>query len=113
MSEEKHLSMPSKGFLLVIALGADGTKILLDYLFGVGIILDPLIISPVTQMIFWVVFFHNDVPMFSGRFASAGWINLFVSITPGVDALPDWTAYTCYIIFYDGFSSALQGIIGG
>lgn len=113
MSEPGHLSALSTVFLFIVALGADGTKLALEFLFGIGLILDPFVISPVTAMIFWVVFTHNDMPMFSGRFASAGWTNLFVSVTPGVDAVPDWTVYTCYIVISDRMTSTLGSIMGG
>lgn len=113
MSGQAHLSNLSKGFLLVVALSADGAKIGLDALFGIGIILDPLVITPATAMIFWVVFQHNGMPMFTGRFGTAGWINLGVSLTPGVDAVPDWTVYTAYLLVYDQASSTLGSIMGG
>jgi hypothetical protein len=113
MNRPRHLSGSSKGFLFVVSLMADGAKIFLDLLFGIGIVLDPLVITPITTIIFWIVFMHNDMPMFSGRYGSAGWINLSVSLTPGIDAVPDWTIYTSYIIISDQVSSTLGSIMGG
>jgi hypothetical protein len=72
---------------------ADAAKIGLDLLFGIGFILDPVFISPVTCMIFWITLNHNGIPMFSGKRAWMGWTNLIVAETPGVDATSDWTIY--------------------
>lgn len=88
-------------FLLFIAVMADGTKALLDLLFGIGIIIDPLFISPITTGIFWITLNHNGVPMFSGKNAAAGWTNEIISLTPGIDIVPDWTTYTIILMAKD------------
>jgi hypothetical protein len=100
MSGEVHELPLSAGILLIaVGAGADTTKFALEYFLGIGLVLDPLLISPVTALIFWVVHVHNDVPMFSGKRAAAAWINLAVAETPAVDALPDWTVYAAYLTF--------------
>lgn len=111
MSGSKKLSGTAEVFLLVLAVLADAAKFLLDLLFGIGFILDPLFITPITTLIFWITLNHNGVSMFSGKNAVAGWVNEIVSLTPGVDALPDWTAYTIYLIVNNHASNLTQGII--
>jgi hypothetical protein len=97
MNREQKLSLGAGGFLIVVGLLADATKILLDILFGVGIILDPLLITPVTALIFGITLSHNGIPMFSGKRSWAGWTNLIVSLIPVLDFLPDWTVYAIYL----------------
>lgn len=98
MNSENRLPASAGGFLLVVALIADGSKIMLDALFGMGFILDPVLITPITTAIFWITLNHNGISMFSGRNWAAAWTNELVSLTPGVDALPDWTVYTVYLL---------------
>jgi hypothetical protein len=97
MNNEPALSPLSAGFLIIVGLVADTAKILLDALFGVGIILDPFIVTPVTALVFGIVLTHNGMSMFSGRRAWAGWANLIFSFVPVLDFLPDWTAYAIFL----------------
>lgn len=97
MSEQGELSAASSGFLIVVGLIADGTKILLDAFFGIGIILDPFVISPITALIFGIVLWHNGMSMFSGKRSWAGWSNFIFSLIPVLDFLPDWTAYAIFL----------------
>ena len=109
MNEEKRLPSGAMGFLFVVALMADGIKIALDFLFGVGFILDPLLITPFTLAVYWIVYNHNGVPMFSGKRAAAGWINLVVSLCPVIDIIPDWTIYTIYMWITDRIGRVFSG----
>jgi len=93
MNEEGRLPGSARTFLVVVGLLADGTKVGLEAAFGIGVILDPVLISPVTCMIFWVTLNHNGIAMFSGSRGWIGWTNLLIAETPVVDALPDWTMY--------------------
>jgi hypothetical protein len=111
MNQEKRLPLAAGGFLIIVGAIADATKVALDFFFGIGFILDPVLITPVTWMIFMITFLHNDVPMMSGKRGWAGWTNLIVSAVPGVDILPDWTTYALYVTFADRASDAVQGII--
>lgn len=111
MSGEKRLPTTAGVFLLFVAVIADAAKFLLDLLFGIGFILDPCFISPVTWMIFWITLNHNGIPMMSGKRGAAGWINLIVAEVPGLDALPDWTAYTIYLIASNRVADVAQGIM--
>jgi hypothetical protein len=111
MSKEKHLSTGTALFLLFVAIFADGMKFMLDLLFGIGLILDPFLITPITTFIFWITLNHNGIAMFSGKFGTASWVNEAVSLTPGLDALPDWTLYTFTLIASDHFSGFIQGIM--
>jgi hypothetical protein len=97
MNKEKKLSGTSRVFLVMVGAIADLTKIALDLLFGIGFILDPLIISPITLVIFWITLAHNNVSMFSGHHAWMGWTNLVIAEIPGVDAFPDWTMYALFV----------------
>ena len=101
----------AKGFLWIVALVADITKIALDFFFGIGFILDPVLISPVTWMIFMVTFMHNSVPMFSGERAWMGWSNIIVAETPVVDGIPDWSLYMLALTVADGVRDTTQGIM--
>jgi hypothetical protein len=112
MKGGKKLPKTALFFLFIVAIIADGTKFLLDLLFGIGFILDPVFITPITTGIFWITLNHNGVPMFSGKNWAAGWINEIVSLTPGIDALPDWTAYTIYLAANNQVSDLAQGIMG-
>ena len=111
MSGEKKLSVTTEVFLFIVAALADGTKFMLDLLFGIGFILDPVFITPITTFVFWITLNHNGVPMFSGKNWAAGWINEIVSLTPGIDVLPDWLAYTTYLVVNNHASNLTQGII--
>lgn len=93
MNGERKLPGSARVFLVAVGVLADGTKVGLDLTLGIGVILDPLFISPVTCMIFWITLNHNGIPMFSGKRGWMGWTNLIVAETPAVDALPDWTIY--------------------
>ena len=93
MNKEKRLPATARGFLTVVGVMADVTKIALEFSLGIGIILDPVFISPMTWMIFWITLTHNGVPMFSGRRGWMGWTTVAVGVTPVVDALPNWTTY--------------------
>src|SRR5262249_45231806 len=95
---EGHLSGSTEVFLLTVAVSADGLKILLDAAFGIGVVLDPFVITPLTTLVFWITLHHNDISMFSGKNWQAAWVNELVSLIPGIDALPDWTCYTVYLI---------------
>lgn len=101
MSAQNKLPGSTIGFLFFVAFIADGAKILLDLLFGVGVILDPFFITPVAAGIFWFTLDQYDVPMLSGKNAGAGWVNLIVSLTPIVDMIPDWTLYTLLLLIYN------------
>ncbi len=101
MTGEKKLSSGSALFLIVIGIFADGAKLLLDLLFGIGIVLDPLLITPITTLIFWITLHHNNISMFGGKLAAASWTNEAVSLIPGIDALPDWTAYAIYLAIWN------------
>ena len=111
MNDTGKLSGGAAAFLLFVAVLADGAKFLLDVLFGIGFILDPIFITPVTTMIFWITLNHNNISMFSGTNGAAGWVNEIVSLVPGVDALPDWTAYTIYLIANNRIQDLTQGIL--
>jgi hypothetical protein len=118
MSKRKKLPLGSGAFLMMIGGLADGTKLVLTFLFGIGFILNPLIISPITWLIFWITLSHYDIPMMSGKGGTAGWINIFIAEVPGVDAVPDWTTYAIYLTMVHGdFGSddeiveRMQGII--
>ena len=93
MNGEKKLPTTARIFLVAVGGLADITKIALDFFFGIGIFLDPMLISPVAWVIFWITFNHNGIPMFSGKRGWMGWVNLGVGETPGVDASPNWTIY--------------------
>lgn len=108
---EKQLPVGAGVFLIIVGLVADGTKALLDFLFGIGFILDPCLISPVTWIIFWITLSHNGIPMMSGKRGTSGWINLAIAEVPGVDALPDWTFYAFYLLVSSRVSEATHGII--
>ena len=43
-SEKKRLPSTARGFLVVVGVLADGTKIGLDITLGIGVILDPVLI---------------------------------------------------------------------
>lgn len=110
MSGEGELPMSAGFLLIVVGAGADSAKFALEYLFGVGLVLDPFLISPTTALIFWLVMQHNNVPMFSGKRAAAGWTNLVVAEIPGIDALPDWTAYAIYLTVAPRIGRAAAGL---
>ena len=109
MSDQQELPLSAGILLIAIGAGADTTKFVLDAAFGIGIVLDPLVISPITTLIFWIVLQHNGVPMFSGRRAVSGWINLAVAETPLLDAAPDWTVYAAYLTFAPRVIKAVSG----
>jgi hypothetical protein len=111
MNKQKKLPAVAAGFLLVVALIADGTKFALDFLFGIGIVLDPIFITPLTTLVFWITLNHNNISMFSGKNWASAWVNEVVSFTPGIDALPDWTVYTIYLIAQNRVSDLTQGIM--
>ncbi|HEV3245353.1 MAG TPA: hypothetical protein VG102_03270 [Candidatus Paceibacterota bacterium] len=111
MKKQRVLPRTAIVFLFFIGAIADGTKILLDLLFGIGFILDPLFVSPITTVIYWITMNHNGVPMFSGQNWAAAWINEVVALTPGIDGLPDWTAYNIYLAINNEIVNAAQGII--
>jgi hypothetical protein len=113
MNKEKRLPLAAGGFLIAVGGIADAVKFALDMLFGIGVILDPLVISPITWMIFWITLQHNGISMFSGKRGIAGWVNIAIAECPGVDALPDWTVYAIYLTFADRASDVARGIIGG
>ena len=94
---QQDLSLAAGGLLIVIGGIADVTKLGLEAAFGIGIILDPVLISPVTALTFWVILQHNGIPMFSGKRSVSGWTNLVFAEAPVVDALPDWTVYAIYL----------------
>jgi len=96
MNPEKRLPRGARGFLLVVGGIADFTKIALEFLFGIGLILDPILISPLTWIIFAITFAHSGVPMLSGKRGWAGWTTVIIGLTPVVDALPNWTIYAFF-----------------
>jgi hypothetical protein len=96
MREEK-LPLSAGIFLIIVGLLADGAKILLDALFGIGMILDPFLVTPITALIFGITLSHNGISMFSGKRSWAGWTNLIFSFIPILDFLPDWTVYAIYL----------------
>jgi hypothetical protein len=99
MKDEPKLPLIAGGFLIVVGIIADVAKVGLDALFGIGFILDPLIITPITGLIFWITLNHNNISMFSGKNSWSGWANLVYSFIPGLDFLPDWTVYAVYLTF--------------
>ncbi len=111
MNSQKKLSGTAIGFLFFVAILADASKFALDLLFGVGFILDPFLITPLTTGVFWITLSHNGVSMFSGKNWVAAWTNEIISLTPGVDALPDWTVYTSYLVMNNRIADLTQGII--
>ena len=108
---EGQLPLGAGGFLICVGILADGMKFFLDLLFGIGLILDPFLISPLTWLIFWITLRHYDIPMMSGKRGAAGWANLIIAEIPGIDAIPDWTIYAFYLTFSDRTSNFLQGIM--
>lgn len=100
--KQHRLPMGAKLFLICAGIVFDIIKLGFDALFGIGIILDPLFITPIAGLVFWIVLRHNDVPMFTGERSWAGWSNIVFSLTPILDALPDWTAYAIYLSVVHG-----------
>src|SRR5665213_2878675 len=94
---KEELSASAGILLILFGLMADGIKFALDWLFGIGLILDPVFITPIFTLIFWIILNHNGIRMFSGQGWKAAWVNELVSLTPGVDILPDWTSYAIYL----------------
>jgi len=111
MNPQGRLSGGAEVFLITVAVGADGAKFLLDALFGIGLVLDPVFITPLTTLVFWITLNHNNISMFSGTYGAASWVNELVSLTPGIDALPDWTAYTVYLIANNHVQDVARGIM--
>lgn len=97
MSKEKKLPLSAGVFLIIVGLLADGIKVLLDFAFGIGIILDPFVVTPITALIFGITLDHNGISMLSGKRSWAGWTNLIFSFIPVWDMLPDWTIYAIYL----------------
>ena len=101
--------LPIGACLLLIFLGIifDGLKIILDAVF-IGVIVDPLFVTPMAAISFGLVLSHYNKPMFSGKRAAASWINIIVSIIPILDMLPDWTAYALYLTFAERAANTLS-----
>jgi hypothetical protein len=97
MNDEKRLSSGARGILIVAGLFFDGLKIGLDAAFGLGIILDPLLITPIATVAFWLILDHNGISMFSGKHWVSGWVNMIFSFIPILDVFPDWTVYAIYL----------------
>lgn len=111
MKTEGRLTAGAALFLLFIGIIADAAKFFLDFLFGIGLLLDPLFITPITTLIFWITLNHCGVSMFSGKNWAAAWVNEIFSLTPGIDAFPDWTTYTIYLIARNRVKDLTQGIM--
>ena len=105
----KHEPLPVGACILLIFLGVlfDGLKVILDAVF-IGVVADPFFVTPLAAISFAIILAHYDRPMFSGKRAAAGWINLFVSMVPILDMLPDWTAYALYLTFSDRAINAVS-----
>ena len=86
---------------------AEKLKIILDAVF-IGVIVDPLFVTPMAAISFGLVLSHYNKPMFSGKRAAASWINIIVSIIPILDMLPDWTAYALYLTFAERAANTLS-----
>jgi|ERR1700733_3327412 hypothetical protein len=97
--DEGRLPVAAGIFLIVVGIIADVSKVGLDALFGIGFILDPLLITPIAWFLFLITLNHNNIPMFTGKRGWVGWANLVYSFLPGLDFLPDWTVYAVYLTF--------------
>lgn len=104
MKKEGKLSLTGGVILIVLGMFFDAMKFVLDLLFAIGFVLDPFFITPIATFVFWLILNHYGVPMFSGKNWTSAWINEAVSLTPGVDALPDWTTYAIYLMVVHGRS---------
>lgn len=96
MNQQKRIGSGGAILLLFVAAIIDLIQILSDLLV-IGLILDP-IISIMATIVFGVWLSHYNIWIFSGKRGWAGWTTLFVEITPLLDAIPGWIAFTSYII---------------
>lgn len=96
MTEHKPLPTGACLALIFVALLADAAKIVLDFLL-IGVVIDSILITPITAFIFWLILSMNGKSMFEGKRTRASIMNLLVSIVPIINAIPDWTAYATYL----------------
>lgn len=96
--ESPRLSIGGGVLLIFIALLVDGAKVAADAFFGIGLVINPFVITPIAAIIFAIVLDHYGISMFSGKAAWAGWSNLVFSMVPVLDFLPDWTAYAVFLM---------------
>lgn len=96
---KERLSFGTKVALIFAGLFWDGLKVVLDF-GGVGLILDPFLITPLAAFTFAIILSESgiEVSMFSGKNSWAGWVNLLFSLVPILDILPDWTVYAIYLV---------------
>ena len=108
MQPEPTLSTGALFFLFIIGGIADLLKIAFEAFFGIGLVLNPFLVTPLTALIYGIVFAHFGLPMFRGKFAKGSWFNLIVSLTPILDFLPDWTAYNIYLAITNSLKRSSQ-----
>lgn len=89
----------------------DVAGLLLDFIY-IGFILNPLLLTPLACLIFWIVLHHNGVSMLGGKRAWAGWVALLVEFAPGLGALlPGWFAYALFLTAAPRVSALVRSIM--
>lgn len=116
MEDEKEI-LPLSAGIFLMAVGGFFDLLQLGALlfFGLGLAINSLLITPIAGVIFWVVLWKNDVPMWSGKRAFAGWV------TGGIELLgigfngflPTWFLYALYLTAMPRVLQRLRGIIEG
>ncbi len=93
-----QLSIGAGLFLLFIGLIIDGLQFALNWIY-IGIIVNPVLLTPLAWLIFAIVLDHNNMSMFSGKRAWAGWLTLGAEFFPGLDGfIPGWTVYAVFLM---------------
>ncbi len=112
--EEPKNSLPGGTIVLMIltALFFDGLQIALEFVFGLGLVVDSFV-SIFAVFTFTVWFKMHNVNFVNPKRLAAMGGGFFIEIIPGLNALPVWTAAVWYTISTTKITEVAEKIPGG
>ncbi len=112
--EKPKSSLPKStvALMLCTALFFDGLQIVLEFVFGLGIVVDSFV-SIFAIFTFSVWFKMHDISFVNPKRLAAMGGGFFIEIIPGLNALPVWTAAVWYTISTTKILETVEKLPGG
>lgn len=113
--QEKPQSSLSGGTIVLMILTAlffDGLQIALEFVFGLGLVVDSFV-SIFAIFTFTVWFKMHDISFVNPKRLAAMGGGFFIEVIPGLNALPVWTAAVWYTISTTKIAEVAEKVPGG